>query len=148
MREILFRGKSCYSCEWVEGYFSMEVGRIPYIQWLEYDDKYHEEVVEECAVILDTVGQYTGITDKNGKRIFEGDIVRLNEDYDYGSDNRFLRIPLLVEWDMEMARFKAYKGVLPKGEVCVDTGLELYDDEYEVIGNIHDNPELLEGDQT
>lgn len=41
----------------------MEVGRIPYIQWLEYDDKYQEEVVEECAVILDTVGQYTGITD-------------------------------------------------------------------------------------
>lgn len=79
MREILFRGKSRYTGEWLEGYFGMKVVGVPYIQWLEYDDKYHEEVVEECAVILDTVGQYTGLKDKNGlTKIFEYDIIDAN----------------------------------------------------------------------
>ena len=143
MREILFRGKcvevGIYYKRWLEGFYGEDDGKALIAHNTDFG-------LVGYVCDPDTIGQYTGITDKNGKRIFEGDIVRLNEDYDYGSDNRFLRIPLLVEWDMEMARFKAYKGVLPKGEVCVDTGLELYDDEYEVIGNIHDNPELLEGE--
>jgi hypothetical protein len=130
MREILFRGKSQYTGEWVEGYFSMEVGRIPYIQWLEYDDNFHEEVVEECAVILDTVGQYTGLKDKNGKWIFEGDIVQFNNEI------------FVIEYYED---FAAYTPKSPCNMRQAPPITSITTQSFEVIGNIYDNPELLEG---
>lgn len=133
MREILFRGKSSYSCEWVEGYFSMEVGGVPYIQWLEYDDKYHEEVVEECAVILDTVGQYTGLKDKNGTRIFEGDII--NDDSEYFTYSHPYGTIVYDSGEFLIAFDEAFEDV---------ENLGAWANDIEVIGNVHDNPELLE----
>lgn len=128
MRKIIFRGKSSHNGEWVEGYLGIEVGKIPYIQWLEYDDDYHEDVVEECAVDPDTVGQYTGLTDKNGVRIFEGDIVRIYYPFDPPDD-------CVVYWLKESAKWN-----LPgcDGYFCTASK------NCEIIGNIHDNPELLE----
>ncbi len=130
MREIIFRGKSRYSGKWVEGYFSMEVGKIPYIQWLEYDDAYDEEVVEECAVELETVGEYTGMKDKSGNKnkIFEGDIVDV--------DNALVSGRFWVEYGVSGAfivKDKDDRRYFLGGCNCT------------VIGNIHDNPELLEG---
>jgi len=84
-------------------------------------------------VIPETVGEYTGLTDKNGKKIFEGDIVKHHVQGD-------ILVNLgVVNWDEENARW-AYK--LNTMNPC----FALYDpNAFEVIGNIHNNPELLNG---
>lgn len=124
MREILFRGKRLDNGEWVEG------------------DLYHrnDEVLVEnyqhgfsFGVDPATVGQDTGLKDKNGDRIFEGDICRNTKTGEIVS----------VAWHGTMAGFvwskrKEKSHLFDFGEL-----FRAYD-KYEVIGNIHDNPELLE----
>lgn len=138
MREILFRGKSSHNGkwvegEWVEGYLGIEVGKIPYIQWLEYDDDYHEDVVEECAVDPDTVGQYIGLTDKNGKKIFEGDILSGQLDDLFPTEESIYE----VVWHDYGWHIRNNSGI--------DTADKEWIRQYfKVIGNIYDNPELLE----
>ena len=95
----------------------------------------------------ETVGQYTGLKDKNGKKIFEGDIVRLHYFYEAVDPTTLVRyeaeqtiIATIRIWNMGV-------GFAPVGD---DIGGYLCDwidspqDELEIIGNIHDNPELLE----
>ena len=125
MREILFRGKT-------------RTGKWVYGDLIHYVDKPVIKEVGEYWVISETVGQYTGLTDKNGKRIFEGDIVKhfnnSDDEFDIGViyfDKTFL------EWR------RTTNGNFHKG--CVDTYKINTTCTYEVIGNIHDNPELLKG---
>lgn len=130
MREILFRGKRIDNGEWAEGWLVIKkdpVLEITYCFILAYGKG--ECFVTWYPVDPDTVGQYTGMT-KNGKRIFEGDVVRCIRTHCDG------------------------KGVV--GHIifyeccfCVKTGInrpamDLCND-FEIIGNIHDNPELMEG---
>ena len=125
MREILFRGKRMDNGEWVEGDLHKNTGF----------SKAHihpvGERVRSFDVIPETVGQYTGLTDKNGNKIFEGDIVEL-----HFSGARGVVI------------FDKYCFII---EVHAFGGMERniigeYDkDVLEVIGNIHDNP-LLKGE--
>lgn len=115
MREILFRGKRSDNGEWVEGSL-----------WVQIDKSYILTLASSRGLEVDpdTVGQYTGLTDKNGKKIFEGDIV-LDADE-----------PCMI----------AYENGCWKEIFQSDWWSFIYDDdEVEIIGNIHDNPELLKG---
>lgn len=135
MREILFRGKRVDNGKWITGYyFHYETCHEHFIIT---DMSYDMPVMEQ--VIPETVGQYTGLTDKNGKKIFEGDIIAIDEDSIY--------------YHTAAGPVRTYKGMwvsfyLPDahGRDCYD---ELYriNSEREVIGNIHDNPELLQEDK-
>lgn len=120
MREILFRGKSVYDNKWVQGDLNhYHTGSGVFIAKREEGD-FCERVIPE------TVGQYTGLTDKNGKKIFEGDIVKTN--------NLFY----VCFWDDCNFEF----GLKNNKE---DFGIAYAPHDIEVIGNIHDNPELLGG---
>ena len=130
MREILFRGKRTDNGEWIEGFYSAEEYN-PYIGKIEYIPRI--QIIGKCVslgVIPETVGQYTGLTDKNGKRIFEGDIVKCVSDGEQA----------VISWLKYFACF----GLSFDGWCC---GFDNYDDnlpsDFEVIGNIHDNPEIL-----
>lgn len=131
MREILFRGKLISSDEWVYGGFTYGGNRNEPLICPRYD--FAKEVFHE------TVGQYTGLTDKNGKKIFEGDIVKhfdnSNEKYDIGAiyyDISYMGWRRTTNGNFHKRTVISYK----LSSTCV----------YEVIGNIHDNSELLKGD--
>ena len=120
MREILFRGKRKDDGLW-------EIGDL-----IQHDDGTKEikraGFINTFEVIPETIGQYTGLKDKNGKRIFEGDIVRLIESCPSCHDTEIVKFK-----DGGFAPFSiAGWECTPKWEEC------------EVIGTIHDNPELLE----
>lgn len=129
MREIVFRGKRIDNGNWVYGFLADYIAGIK----ASVNPEYMGVVDETNFNCVDpyTVGQYTGLTDKNGKRIFEGDILLPSK----GS----LQIHLLVvfldfSWQMVLPSQKYYRHRLE----VKDNGI------YEVIGNIHENPELLE----
>lgn len=142
MREILFRGKRMDNGEWVEGAFLNDRNGAfyicPAVSDITYGDNGNRRRIG-CwyNVDHDTVCQYTGLTDKNGKRIFEGDIVSTDVARPY----------LIVEFRDGCFMFNCNDG----GEDYYDIMLPILKEaqtEYkygEVIGNIHDNPELLKG---
>ena len=131
MREILFRGKRIDNGEWVEGnlFVPDKVDfRKPPTEILMGID-----TVRICyEVDPETVGQYTGLKDKNGKRVFEGDICQ------HEKTGRTIS----VSWHGTMAGYVWSKRI--EDSHLFDFG-ELFrvHDKYAVIGNIHDNPELL-----
>lgn len=129
MREILFRGKRIDNGEWIEGGFRCEkIGN--YLVAAFISESLGHGVCNIHRVDPYTVGQYTGLTDKNGKKIFEGDIVGiLTENEEIG----------VVEYEDG--------GFLVSADVffCVDFHSNINGNDLEVIGNIHDNPELLKG---
>ena len=138
MRKILFRGKREDTGEWAEGYFMQpnpavcrvyEIGKCAICYQYSFDAG-----LAILPVIPETVGQYTGLTDKNRNKIFEGDICRNTRTGEVVS----------VAWHGTMAGFVWSKR--EENSHLFDFG-ELFraHDKYEVIGNIHDNPELLEG---
>ena len=143
MREYLFRGKRVDSGEWVYGYLSKHrnVFNRVYTKITPYDPIERDAYVEDgAAVIPETVGQFTGIIDKNGNKIFEGDIIK------------FVRAAV-VKWHSFVGGFVLYESArrglkwrLLWGRwrlIGEWTGFA----DYEVIGNEHDNPELLEDKQ-
>lgn len=131
MREILFRGKSMSDGEWVQG--SLVITTIEPANDAPFKHYHIEDMTIGVfpnefqsglseTVIPSTVGQYTGLTDKNGKKIFEGDVVRLW----CGTHGTF-----------ELCVSDIRNGLMPVGAENIK--------EIEIIGNIHDNPELTEG---
>ena len=148
MREILFRGKTDKG-EWVQGDLSQHKTGKKFIKC--------GNAIRSYEVIPETVGQFTDLTDKNGKKIFEGDIIRYTRTNMFAPSCSFHRQDLvslhLVLWDSSVSAFvqRHYelngKRILGKGSAV------LYDERakeniVEIIGNIHDNPELLESKDT
>lgn len=134
MREILFRGKRIDNGEWVEGHLIWcEDGRARIIP--SHTDIFcyemDESIIQTVAhrVIPETVGRYTGLTDKNGNKIFEGDVLATPVDY-LGAVMDIVKYKNGSFWRINGARDKPYL----KGAALS-----------KVIGNIHDNPELLDG---
>ena len=137
MREILFRGKRVDNGEWVEGLlvFKNEIRVFTTHKWYDEGEEGEYDTTEDLRVIPETVGQYTGLTDKNGKKIFERDIVEFTDKY--------TRKKGRAEIVFEAFKWKysgCYYGGNPIVWLCIDDGSI----EFEIIGNIHDNPELLE----
>ena len=131
MREILFRGKTVDG-KWVYGTPVFQDGYTLIWYW---DSE--EFAFAQYVVIPETVGQYTGLTDKNGKKVFEGDIVKI-KDYSKGCALNFEQPTSnwVVKWNDKYAQFTIdYMSIIPYKHF----------DESEIIGNIHDNPELLKG---
>lgn len=127
MREIIFRGKSIDSGEWLYGDYAPRT------------NLYHaniftkENYLEGVAVDEETVGQYTGLTDKNGRKIFEGDIVKHYNNspargYDVG----------VISWSKKKTAF-----VRSSMQRCDEVRLADYC-KYEIIGNIYDNDESMQ----
>ena len=128
MRKILFKGKSLSDGKWVEGYY-VETLRFNCMHWIWDGQKY-------IAIDPETVGQYTGLTDKNGQRIFEGDIVKV----EYVGGNTGLRGTETVAFHDGM--FGYFWG--PNRTFVPLSGFVRYT--FEVIGNVHDDPELVKED--
>ena len=122
MREILFKGRSLLSGEWVEGYY---IGPIGVLDVHEICDV-HDITGPRVEVDPSTVCQYPGLTDKNGKKIFDGDVVRRETDY-YGK-HKVYDEPVVWEDDIE----KGFLGEPYTSGYCIHGG------NWEVIGSIHD----------
>ena len=127
MREILFRGKRVDNTEWVEGFYV----NVPEHYKQEMSGKSYIVSINNglfMEVVHESVGEYTGLTDKNGERIFEGDIIQ------YDKDGALYEIVFVKEGGKTQFCSKfILDGSLGYVNECSDT----------VIGNIHDNPELL-----
>lgn len=161
MREILFRGKSEESGEWMYG--------LP-------DDEYHDadfpcirpdwrihsmnDVPGSWKVDPATVGQFTGLTDKNGKKIFEGDIFKFKDEawssyytscgteYDSWEVENYGVVGFCDDSGrFDFVRYKFNENSV-EADLHENNSIAFADfvGELEVIGNIHDNPELLKGD--
>ena len=151
MREILFRGKSDIGNVWEYGYLSVQ-----------YDEDENKGVFIEkengvkFPVIPQTVGQYIGLTDKNGKKIFEGDIVKQTFETtieEKGEDDTYIYGYDIGEVILISSRGACIKNPYQHREIDGDIAKEyektkmcknIVSYRCEVIGNIYDNSELLE----
>lgn len=141
-REILFRGKRIDNGEWVEGFYvHLPCGRLEQDEHLIQTIRDTGKIGTIMRVDPDTIGQYIG-TDKNGDRIFEGDIVDASEEWWNASGPAGHESPtLLVEWN------DYHCGFDPFANYDCDCGVYINSSGCKVIGNKWDNPELLEGDE-
>ncbi len=138
-REILFRAKTKATKEWAYGHFAKQYD-VPQI----YAGSGHECVYE------DTLCQFTGLNDKNGTKIFDGDIVRIGRCF---NNNFYTEDNYICKYDTNTVSFKFYYivpkdiadvnkyAILGDGATLSDMGCGFTID---VIGNIYDNPELIE----
>ena len=148
MREILFRGKRLDNGKWVQGFLVIWGNDYYIAPDINAYTSMGGRGKGRCMmfghyyqVLPETVGQYTGLTDKNGRKIFEGDILKIIHKYQSPFDDdtkEYTDITTdVVFFDDEGLCFSYGKSPF----LCVVDNVTA---EYEVIGNIHDNPELLE----
>ena len=153
----LYRGKIKDNDEWVEGYL-VKTRHYPsndthyFIIGIDSNWCDYEGYDLEYDVIPETVGEYTGLTDKNGKKIFEGDIVKCSDvDHCYYTEEK------TEFWGVIKFEEGAF-GIATKETLMIsldnwcenDNFVSLWElewneyiDNVEIVGNIHDNPELL-----
>lgn len=137
MREISFRGKRLDNNEWEYGYLCRYgfVGKEKY-----YIIPYYASDLYAFEVDSETVEQFTGLTDKNGEKIFEGDILKcLTDDFVGTVIYNKNTASFIIEIKDSNSEFYHYSS-LNKGDITRPLQLQ----ETVIIGNIRDNPELLE----
>ena len=165
MREIKFRGKMLETGIWIYGCYTFsKKDSSRHVIWVQDENKELFVHTWPYAVDGNTIGQFTGLCDKNGKEIYEGDILECKNIFggtlkwhyivgrplDFESSNLFLmtyEINFETDSDDGEAVYKNI-GVWHKEEMRCDLPpfTKYGSDCYEVIGNIHDNPELLKGE--
>lgn len=126
MREILFRGKGNPDYNegdgsWFEGYLTYNDGNYQIVD---------KNFFKNHIVIKETIGQYTGLNDKNGKKIYEGDIIDFEDrkDCNYG----------VIKYSAEFTEFYF------EHDGCYDSlGFCYHNYDLEIVGNIYDNPDLI-----
>ena len=131
-REILFRGKRTDNGEWIKGFLFSTIDHTYIAYRNQYDDDlfFSPEAVF-IEALPETVCQYTGLTDRNGRKIFEGDIIQ------------FEKKKYSVVWLDGTASFAAKPFEDGRCRPCMNCGTMKVS---EVVGNIFDSPELLEGE--
>lgn len=147
MREILFRGKMIDQDEWVKG--SLVIHGKSVLIFSTRDVPYGSGMFH---VDPETVGQFTGLTDKNGKQIFEGDILEFEDcgetGYEY-KEGFYFTNRAVVAWRhsaWEFGKFMYHDScVLEEMYSSREDFIEIFNYS-EIIGNIQDNPELLKGE--
>lgn len=144
MREIVYRAKQFDTGEWIYGYLVQQKNNLGGIHTCIFQNFVEENRWEMKRVDSNTVCQYTGLHDKNNKRIFEGDIVNCSEK----RGNWFSYCKVL--WNDKKARFDISrmdsKDAYCSYPLCVDdfvNDMYINGEDHEILGNIFDNPELL-----
>ena len=154
MREILFRGKREEDGKWVYGSFVPDATELRglTVEMPGFIRNYDFKHESGCKVLMHevdrkTVGQFTGLLDKNGKKIFEGDMLK-------PFDDEIDKMVVEVHHGAFMLCLYGERGYMGEGG-WVEEGnygvfecepLSSYGDDIEVIGNVHDTPELLKGE--
>lgn len=131
MREILFKGKRTNNNEWIYGNL---------IHTKKEDLDYYEIItldgLQSSTVKTETVRQFTGLTDRNGKKIFEGDIVKTKEFGKRGKNG------------VNYNNFDIFEVIYSSAAFVVNNSNRMFHmlkgEKYEIIGNRWDNPELLQ----
>lgn len=131
-REILFRGKRVDNGEWIEGFFAKSGDKT----FILIDNDIAVGYVAMKEVIAETVGQFTGLTDKNGTKIFEGDIIKEKDCVHNGE--------IQIVGDVWQVCFK--DGVF-FAHNKMEAKFVYWLKNFEVIGNIYDNPELMDKEE-
>lgn len=153
MREILFRGKTDKG-EWVQGTYYHQTefygDKCDYHYIIETCDELEDNMMIFSKVIPETIGQYTGLTDKNGNKIFEGDIIKSDNGKQsavsivcYGEFSPRMFYDLLENFVMPRPKEKLVGLFLKSTKNGEEMFLSNCSKLIEVISNIHDNPELL-----
>ena len=155
MREIIFRAKNYRTGQWVYGiYFKNPVSRFNegayYPQIIPEIHGVHD-TIERCSIVEDTLGQFTGLTDKNGVKIFEGDILE-----SFYKKKRIVSVVKYGGFEPEifyecaeaqgfflhgMKLYGLYAYDLAGSEMMLTEDMR----QAKIIGNVYDNPELLRG---
>lgn len=133
MREILFRGKRMDNGEWIFGYYFQKKNPLSE-DGLLVKHCISDLLLFGAEVDPETVGQYTGLEDKNGRKIFDGDIV---EGLDYTAEDRGYGIIGFDEGAFDVSN----------NDICGTFYENYWGTDFEIIGNVYDDPELMGGEE-